>query len=504
MMMNNIYNKLQFIDEPSLSFAYNQKSIFQKDGLMLFGPYSYIKTNSVKTIGIIGPYFLREKAKSYIKKLHSPIMTSQNQVRDPNFPGLEAIFGISINLNNTPEIEVPIESINEMLRYTDPHQRVFRLVDLYVDNLKKYLITEEIPVDLWLIVIPESVYLYGRPKSTIQKDDNNITVKIKAKNRDIGQNYLFFQEEMEIMNKAYHYEANFHNQFKAKILSEKIVTQILRERIFLNNEEENENTSRNMQTETEIAWNITTTMYYKLGGRPWKLHDIREGVCYIGLVYKLLDDKSNNACCAAQMFLDHGDGMVFKGNIGPWWIEEKKEFHLKKKDAKELIEKSLETYSKEFGNYPKELFIHAKTYFDDEEWEGFTEAAKNKSKIIGVRINERTVFKLFRNSDFPIPRGSLLQYDANRGFLWTKGFIPRLKTYPGFETPNPLDIQITRGDADLYVVCRDILCLSRLNYNNCTYADGVPVTLKFADSIGEILTAGKDIITGVLQFKYYI
>ena len=98
----------------------------------------------------------------------------------------------------------------------------------------------------------------------------------------------------------------------------------------------------------------------------------------------------------------------------------------------------------------------------------------------------------------------VLQYDENKAFLWTKGFIPRLKTQMGLETPNPIDIQITRGKADLEIVCKDILSLTKLNYNACIYGDGLPVTLKFADSIGEILTAGKDVKAGVLQFKYYI
>src|SRR5690606_34172945 len=35
-----------------------------------------------------------------------------------------------------------------------------------------------------------------------------------------------------------------------------------------------------------IAWNLTTAAFYKAGGRPWKIASIRDGVCYIGLVFK--------------------------------------------------------------------------------------------------------------------------------------------------------------------------------------------------------------------------
>jgi hypothetical protein len=46
-----------------------------------------------------------------------------------------------------------------------------------------------------------------------------------------------------------------------------------------------------------------------------------------------------------------------------------------------------------------------------------------------------------------------------------------------------------------------MLALSKLNYNACVFADGSPVTLKFADSIGEVLTAGKNIGSEVVPFK---
>jgi hypothetical protein len=57
----------------------------------------------------------------------------------------------------------------------------------------------------------------------------------------------------------------------------------------------------------------------------------------------------------------------------------------------------------------------------------------------------------------------------------------------------------------LEVILRDVLMLTKLNYNACIYGDGVPVTLRFADSVGEILTAAplKDDLPP-LPFRFYI
>jgi hypothetical protein len=90
-------------------------------------------------------------------------------------------------------------------------------------------------------------------------------------------------------------------------------------------------------------------------------------------------------------------------------------------------------------------------------------------------------------------------------YLRTVGFVPRLQTYLGKEVPNPLYIEITHGKASLAWVFQDILALTKLNYNACIFADGQPVTLKIADRVGEILTAGPiGTDTPPLPFKFYI
>lgn len=36
----------------------------------------------------------------------------------------------------------------------------------------------------------------------------------------------------------------------------------------------------------DIAWHVATAAFYKSGGRPWKIAGMRDGVCYIGIVFK--------------------------------------------------------------------------------------------------------------------------------------------------------------------------------------------------------------------------
>ncbi len=493
--------EIQYLPEPKLTFGFNQQAIDPRDGLLLYGPFDSKRVLGQITIGIIGPAYLRCQLKDYLKKLHAPIVNED--FARPNFPGIESAFGISINFESLVEIDVKEVDLEIFKKYTDSHQRIHNWTNLYVDKLKQFASEEDRMVSIWFVVIPEYIYQYGKPKSRIPKDASNITTTLRKKERNTTQLDLFFQEEIDILREAYQFEVNFHNQLKAKILESRIVTQIIREsKICPSSPEEKDM----IKLESAKAWNLSTTLYYKLGGLPWKLGDVRDNVCYLGLVYKKTeeDSHSKNACCAAQMFLDSGDGMVFRGNVGPWWNPKTKEFHLSKEDAFSMISQSLEAFYSKFNYYPEEIFIHARTYFNDDEWVGFKEATDRKSRIIGVRIREANNFKLYRDKSYCVPRGLMLKYDTNKAYLWTKGFIPRFKSQMGLEVPSPLDISITRGNGDITTVCKDILGLSKLNYNTCIYGDGVPVTLKFADSIGEILTAGKNLSSGVLPFKHYI
>lgn len=500
--------KLIYITEPRLTFGYGQKMEDPRDGLTLFGPYSREQYSGQINIGIIGPEIQRNYVIEYLNSIHKPVVSLMPDIARPYFPGLEAAFGIFINFSSIQQINIDATKIRDYLKYTDAHQRVFHLSNLYANALIKFTNEEHAPVSVWFVAIPDDVYRYSRPKSKIEKSDDNIKIGLSAKDRKLNQPFLF--AELNELKEAYDFEINFHNQLKAKLLSEKIVTQIIRESTiaYRNIWEDLEEIEKQALFDTAKAWNISTTLYYKYGGIPWKLDEVRKNVCYLGLVYKKLEqsESSRNACCAAQMFLDSGDGMVFRGNIGPWYNPKSKEFHLEKGDASELLSLSLEAFrsKSETKEYPNEIFIHAKTYFDEEEWQGFEEAADGKSKIIGIRIRNDSSFKLYRDFSYCIPRGSALPYTDTFAYLWTGGFIPRLQTQFGMETPNPLSIEITKGKKDIEIVCKDILALSKLNYNSCVFADGSPVTLKFADSIGEVLTAGKNIKSEILPFKHYV
>ena len=83
-------------------------------------------------------------------------------------------------------------------------------------------------------------------------------------------------------------------------------------------------------------------------------------------------------------------------------------------------------------------------------------------------------------------------------------YVPRIRTYPGFETPKPLLIEMNRGDGDLMKIMRDVLALTKINYNACNYSDGLPVTVRFASKVGDVLTMESARNADKQPLKFYV
>jgi hypothetical protein len=289
--------RLIHIDEPRLTVGYNQKLVDPRDGIMLFGPFTKDKLNGQLSVGIIGPGQSRDFLRNYLRDIHRPV-SGDDDIARPFFPGIEAAYGVSINFSNLPELDVPQDLINKYLLYEDGYQRVYNLSNLYVDRLIRYQKQEDMPINVWFVVIPDDIYRYGKPKSRIPPAVANIRLGLSRADRKSGSGFLF--DDLNELKNAYEFEINFHNQIKAKLLKEKIVTQIVRlstiayAKIWT----DEERIAAEKKFDSAKAWNIATTLYYKAGGLPWRLGDVRAGVCYLGLVYKKLhaEETDRNAC----------------------------------------------------------------------------------------------------------------------------------------------------------------------------------------------------------------
>ena len=490
--------------EPKLEFGHGQAVEDPRDGLTLFGPLDEGKTFGVRP-AVIGTIDGIRRFWNWVERIQRPV--DDERVSRPPFPGFEAAFNVPFGQRAVFEIRVDGASLMEACRIGDVHPRVHRVVQMYAEPIKEAL-DDEAKADVWFIVIPDEVYASCRPRSTVPKERQ--TAYDGRLSRRISRRLLAEPSMFDALNEdavPYRYEAHFHNQLKALLLEDQVPTQVIRESTIAPDDFVNESGYRKRQVgcASEIAWNISTTAFYKSGARPWKLAEVRPGVCYLGVVFKRDESGSNDrwSSCGAQMFLDSGDGLVFKGTGGPWYTATTNSYHLSREAARDLIQTAVAEYQSRAGRPPDELFVHGKARFNEDEWLGFCAGVPGRTQVVGVRIRLAQDLRIYRPGTRAVLRGIAYIRDQRTAFLWANGFIPRLGTYPGREVPKGLLVDVCRGNADIRTVLEDVLALTKLNYNACIYGDGQPVTLRFADAVGEILTAGP--VSGApLPFKLYI
>lgn len=510
--------RMLYLDEPLLEFRHEQHLVYPRDGLFLYGPVDNTQELPAVRYGVIGtPTGVRRFkvwARSMSGFIDIPTPGPRSRAVEPQhvpFPGFAAAFHAEWPVEPSRVIDgLDLDDIQRTLRIANRHEAVRKTVDIFVSRLIAENNRLERAPQFWFVVIPERVYELGRPKSTVRRDDRvagAVTISQRRARQLQIQPTLFGDDEREA--EVYQYATHFRRQLKARLLKERIVTQIVRETTLAPNDflRDNGMPVRRVEDPATIAWKLGTGAYYKAGGKPWQLANVRPGVCYVGLVYKrseLTNDKQH-ACCAAQMFLSDGEGVVFRGALGPWFQIDTKQFHLDHDAAKNLIQMVIGEYTRLHDGPPRELFIHAKSSFTDNEWCGFAAGCDEETKLVGVQISDaRDDLKLYRPGEYPVIRGTAFQIGKRHALLWTSGYVPRLDTYMGPETPNPISVRILRGECPIKTVLSDVLGLTKINFNSCLHNDRLPVTIRFANAVGDILISAPMDGEPKLPFKFYI
>jgi hypothetical protein len=494
---------LDIIPEPMLEFRYGQKMERPHDGLALFGPYDVDMPAHPRTItyGIIGTQDGINSFNNWSALFDKCILPppSANSRLWPPFPGFSSVTDATWSLQPAWSHEIDRQSLIEASRNLDPNRRAYEVVNHFMRAFATAKKRDE-NFSVFICVVPDELWKNCRPKSVVA---NGLGQKVSRFDRNLrkqGQTELFERFEPE----QYQLSVDFRRQLKARAMEFGIPIQIVRESTLATGDDL---AKRRLTPVTDRAWNLCTAIYYKGGGKPWRLSTARDGVCYIGIAFR--KEEANNwgrtACCAAQMFLDSGDGLVFLGEYGPWYSPTTGQFHLTREAARRLLTGVLETYQDLHGKKLAEVFLHSRSSISDEEFKGYAEACSAGVKLVGVRVrSERQGLRAYRLGDWPVLRGTFWKLNDKTGYLWASGFKPILRTYDGWDVPAPLRIDIQHGDAEIRNVATDILGLTKLNYNSCHVGDSQPVTVLFSDAVGEILVSNPMVAKRNPSFKFYI
>jgi len=400
---------------------------------------------------------------------------------NPDFPGFnkDSVFKSEFLNSESNNISIKDNHLKNVLESDDPKiDKQQSIIDLFEDAYEKLLKNYITKPDVCFLIIPDFVY---KKFSSVQ----------------IGNTYL-----------------NFRRKLKATLMqcSNDVPVQLILEGTVREKKS-------GLQDLSMVAWNFVVAQYYKTANCiPWSLTNIDRDTCYIGISFhKVIDsDSSTLRSSVAQAFNRDGKGLVFTGKQFSW-DKNKTQVnapHLKYNYAKELIRKVLKNYIEINKHTPSRVVLHKTTDFWDSfdnpdyaEIEGFTDGIKdvlpNEVTIDFVAIKSSNIRLLNENDNYPVIRGTLLNLTDHEGVLYTNGFIPFQETYPGHHIPAPLLLK-KQGETTLRNISKEIMALTKLNFNNCNYYNSLPITISFAKKVGEIIQYLPEDFEPPFKYFYYM
>jgi len=201
-----------------------------------------------------------------------------------------------------------------------------------------------------------------------------------------------------------------------------------------------------------------------------------------------------------------GESQVIRGKPFEWDQEKRGiSIRLNSSQMAEIIQDSIDLFLRQREKLPRRLVVHKSTRFSDEEMEGCIQASKDIDELDIIHIREWTGFRAYhKNYDYPAVRGTVIT-DSNEAILFTTGYIPALGTYPGPSSPRPIHLICQKLDTSVESVCRDILGLTKLDWNSSTFCMRMPVTIGVSRKVGsvmaEMVSAGGSPPT---SYKFYM
>lgn len=480
--------RLRFIDEPQLAFSQNKTHVDIRAGLSSYGAFDK-GSNSVPSpvrIGVIGTTATIDGVRDWLETCKNGVSSEEQKLKTlrPSFPGMsQKVFGTSLDITDTHTRTISRHELKDALNSANP---LARIVEVFMDHARD--LAGKSGLHILVIAPPAEVFALG---DTFHKSGYDPPMD------DLQEP----APDQEIPTSA---GLNFHDLFKAMALDLQIPCQVVRPDTY-GSAPTPRGKGRRIQDKATTAWNFHTALYYKAGGVPWRLarQPALLTTCYVGVSFfkSVVGDKLMTS--VAQVFDERGEGLIVQGGSASYDKDDRSP-HLSEDDAYTLLANGLATYRREHQNMPARLVMHKTSYFNDAEKKGFLRAADGEKlehlELVSVR---RSGVRLLKSGQVPMVRGSTLLFDDASGIIYLKGTVPYFEVYPGNYIPRALEFSREDGETSSFDLAKELLELSKLNFNNTQFDSGDPITVRAARRVGDILkhvSAGKKVNA---RFRYF-
>ena len=441
------------------------------EGLIQHGPYSPYPTGDRLRVATISAGDQQQRLFDFLRKLHQQASATDRVKYVPNFPGFEDVFRVSLQ-------GIPGDSCNAILGLDtpgrggkDPHSNLVSALIRAIHDLR------------------------------VHREDWDVIA-------------ILLPTKWETLRKSPDGRFDLHDRIKAEVAPLGIPVQFLWEHSAL--------ASRQWAS---TAWRLSLAFFAKSGGIPWRIAPTtRATTAYIGLHYAIRGGTRNEyVTCCSQVFDAQGGGLEFVAyNLGQRDRDgPKNNPYLSREEMRTVMGRTADLYRlRHAGAMPQRFVIHKEHPWRDDEIEGVYDAwgAATSVECISLQRSRWRGVELRAQGDAdtgPVPetmaikRGTIQQFDGDSGLLWTRGpakvgvtgtwFSP-----DGKSLPQPLHFTRHTGEGDFRLLAADILELTKLDWNNDSPYNPLPVTLGYAKKLADVVANVPTLDDNVYQYRLFL
>jgi hypothetical protein len=442
---------------------------------MQFGPYSRASLGNVIDpirIATIYPTGYKPKLDALFGEFERRVRPRERLQYLLEFPGFSRLFGVRIVPSSpTAHVELPA-TVDEQLRQAEqPHLHLARILT----NALNQLGTLRQEFDIVLILLPDK-----------------------------------WQAGFEGLEDDF----DLHDYIKAINASRGIPTQIILE-----------SSALDYNCRASVMWRLGIALYCKAGGVPWKLAEHDPETAFVGLSYAMRfgapQDVTFVTCCS-QVFDSDGAGLEFVAYETDDVKIIKDDPFLSRNEMRRVMARSLSLYQRRHGGrFPRRIVVHKTTEFKQDEVSGCLDAFSGCESIELYQIQQDTMWrgtlidpppkgeKRGTPAAYPVVRGSFLQLGTRELLMWTQGNAPEAAAGKSFYKegkgiPHPIVVKKFAGHGSWDEAVRAILGLTKMNWNNDSLYDRLPVTLSYASTLAQTIKRMPQILPRPYEFRLFM
>jgi len=488
--------KTTLLSEPELEFG-NGKHIDIKFGLMNYAPLDFNLPLAPKKIklAIVGIPETIEGVARWLEHIRTGVQAKESKRPNlfPRFPGYGEGQILSADFILDKQLQRPISqrTLEALCRKPRSPEILREIAQLYLDEIE-YL-AQKTTADVIICglspVLVEFIDRLDRELSPQEDSDEEDDLDAPSQTKFV-----------------------FHDYLKSRAMQYHKPTQFIRPATYgiktQRKRSDGVMVTKQLQDEATRAWNFYTALYYKAGGVPWRL--IRESTqlstCYIGVSFFKTLDETRLLTSTAQVFNELGEGIILRGGVATI-TKEDKQIHLSAEGAYTLLKNALEIYRREHRTFPARVVVHKSSIHNQEEIDGFEKALESFSidpeQADFLSVTDSNT-RLFRPNRYPPLRGTFFETGGDEFILYTKGSVDFFSTYPGLYVPLPLAFRCDMHSETPLFLAKEILALTKMNWNNTQFDGGKPITLRASRQVGSILKYLDDNASYEPYYRFYM